>query len=416
MIVKYNPKRDTNYNLIPGIDAAFAELLPDAYNPNKKWILEIAIHGVGERGGGTLENLKNLVLGPDYNGDGTREGNPFVTEGMRKAVDEYGIILLIPTYETDRKTADSDDFFEPDKINILYEYAQGKYNLYPKMILTGFSLGGGAVAKYITSNQANASRVGIAVLCAPTINIIDKTVPGKVKLPVHCFHNDKDDRVSSANSKNIVTAINETATLKAQYTIFNRAYHGGHEEAWGLTPPVAPGGQGVINISENIYQWGTDCIINGPRQMKSGTVTQPPPPTDPLPGAQAIVSHVIEGNNIKLVGDKSSGYKSGLDGKWELVSAPGNLKSWDVFPKGSTYINADGVLSLPGTYVFRFILLNLSPIEVVVKHGEGVKVAIGFSSTTDLITYSDGTTEKGEAVFSEGKWTVKTASGQIINW
>jgi hypothetical protein len=48
-----------------------------------------------------------------------------------------------------------------------------------------------------------------------------------------------------------------------------------------LTPPTAPGGQGVINLSENIYEWSIDCWKNGPRQMKTSTTNIPTTPTTP---------------------------------------------------------------------------------------------------------------------------------------
>lgn len=409
MQVIYKPKLNPDQSPIAGMEngVAHAILLPDNYDPGKKYVLEIAVHGIGELSAGTLANLENLVLGPDYNGDGVREGNPFVTADMKKAVDLYDIVMVIPTYSK---------FFEPQLVNWCYDHAQANYNLYPKFIYTGFSLGGGAGIKYGTSSEANAKRLAYLVLCAPTVNMVDKTIPGKVGLPVHCFHNDKDDRVNVSSTKTIVSAINETATLKAIYTIFREDGHGGNIEAWSLTPPKAPNGQGFTDSAENIYQVATDIIKTGiPRQMKSGTPSVViPSPTEPPPGTQAIVSYTIEGNNIHLRGDKSTGYTSGTQGKWELVSAPNNLKSWDVFPKGSTYINADGVMPVPGTYVFRFILLNTSPVEVVVNHGEAVKTFSGFDSTTDLITYSDGSTEPGTAVFSNGKWTVKNQGGQII--
>lgn len=407
MIVKYFPKLNPDQSQIPGQDVAFAILLPDSYTPTKKWILEIAVHGMGELSAGTQENLMNLVLGPDYNSDGIREGAPFVTADMKKAVDQYGIVLFIPTYSK---------FFEPDLVNKVYEYAQDHYNLYPKMIFTGFSLGGGSGIKYATSSEANANRVGCLVLCAPTTNIIDKTIPGKVKMPVHSFHNDKDDRVNVGNTKTIITALNETATLKAQYTIFRRDGHGGNIEAWGLTPPVAPNGQGVINLSENIYQWAIDCIINSPRQMRSGAaVIQPPPVIEAPPAVTPITSYTIDASGIHLVGDKSIGYKTGGDGRWELISAPSGVTKAQVFPGGSTYINADGKLPEPGTYVFQFSLKGaVKPVEVTVQHGEAAKTFSGFNSTTDLITYSDGSTEKGEAICVQGKWTVKTAGGKVI--
>lgn len=416
MIVKYFPKLNPDQSQIPGQEIAFAVLIPDSYTSTKKWILEIATHGMGERSGGTLENLKNLVLGPDYDSDGDRDGAAFVTADMKKAVDRYGIVMFIPTYS---------NFFEPNMVNYVYDYAMSHYNLYPKMIYTGFSLGGGSGIKYGTSNESNARRVGLLILCAPTLDIIDKTIPGRVGLPVHCFHNDGDPnnpndgdpKVPASNSRTIVSKINESnPAIRAQYTFFNQGDHGGNIEAWALTPPVAPGGQGVLDASENIYQWGTDCIINGPRQMRSGTaVIQPPPVIEAPPTVTPITSYTIDEKGIHLVGDKSIGYKTGGDGRWELLTAPSGVTKAQVFPGGSTYINADGKLPEPGTYVFQFSLKGaVKPVEVTVQHGEAVKTFSGFNSTTDLITYSDGTTEKGEATFLQGKWTVKTAGGKVI--
>lgn len=406
MQVKYFPKLNKDYSKIAGQDIAFAVLVPTA--PLSKYILEIAIHGIGERSGGTLENLENLVLGFDYDGDGKREGAAFVTDDMKRAVDLYGIIMLIPTYE-------NNTFFEPAKINQLYDWAVKNYPVYPKMILTGFSLGGGAVVKYITSSIANANRVAYAVPCAATHDIIDKTIPGKVNLPVHAFHNDKDDRVDVSSTKAIISEINESNPLKALMTIFRKDGHGGNIEAWSLTPPKAPGGQGFIDAAENIYQVATDIILNGPRQMKSGTATQqiPVPPAPPTSTLEAITSYKIDGDNIHLIGDKSVGYKSGMDGRWEFISAPTGVTKSQVFPGGSTYINADGKLPKPGTYKFQFFLKGAQPVDVTVEYGTAAKTLVSLSGSVTL-TYSDGSSEGGSVSYSAGKLTIKNSAGAEI--
>jgi hypothetical protein len=409
MQVKYFPKLNLDYSKIAGQDIAFDVLTPDI--PRDKYFLEIAIHGIGERSGGTIDNLKNLVLGFDYNGDGVRE-SAFVTDDMKKAVDQFGIIMIVPTYE-------SNTFFEPAKINQLYDWAQKNYLCHPKMILTGFSLGGGAVVKYITSSIANANRVAYAIPCAATNDVAYPAIPGQAGLAVHAFHNDNDDRVHVSSTKSIISEINKSnPALKALMTIFRKDGHGGNIEAWGLAPPKAPNGEGFTDAAENIYQVATDIILNGPRQMKSGTAQPTPAPQPapaPLPALQPVVSYKVEGNDIHLTGDKSTGYKTGADGRWEFVSAPAGVTKAQVFPGGSTYINADGKLPKPGTYKFEFYLKGVSkPVEVTVEHGTAAKTLTGFDSSTDTITYSDGTTEKGIAVLANGKWTIKNSSGKVI--
>lgn len=422
MQVKYFPKLNPDYSKIAGQDIAFAVLLPDVLRA--KNILEIAIHGVGERSGGTLENLKNLVEGFDYNNDGIREAG-FVTPDMKKAVDLFGIIMIIPTYE-------NNTFFEPAKINQLYDYAKSIYSIYDKMALTGFSLGGEAVIKYITSSLANASRVAYAIPCAAPKNIIDAAIPGSVNLPVHCFHNDKDDRVDVSNTLGIVADLNKSnPALKALYTIFRKDGHGGNIEAWSLTPPKAPNGQGFIDAAENIYQVVTDVLATGkPRQMKSGAVIQPTPTPSPVQPAQVALTadfnmsdgQVITTTTFDMDASNSTGVKPDWDGY-----------KWDVKPVGPAAgkqygVRADGAYGGPkkklidivdGQYEIVLTVRNstgsTAQKKVVVTAKIGVaKTVVAFDSSTDIATYSDGSTEKATAVLKDGKWTIKNSAGQIL--
>lgn len=403
--VDYYPKRDSTYKVIR--DVGFNVVLPDNYGTSKKWSMEMVIHGVGEWSGGTKIELMNLIYGYDYNNDGFREGPPFVTDDMKRAVNMYGIVLVVPTYEVNT-------FFEPALINSIYDFVQAKYSLVPKMFLTGFSYGGGAVAKYITSSIANASRVAYAVPCAATKHLgADVSAPGKVGLPVHAFSNDKDDRVNVSNTVGIIDEINKSnPALKAIMTIFRRDGHGGNVEAWSLTPPKAPAGSGFTDAAENIYQVYLDILANGPRQMKSGTVITPVPTPVPTPiTAKAIVSFTMVGNIVKLDGSKSTGYTTGLDGVWELASAPAGLYGWDVFLRGSSYIVADATLTKSGSYSFRFKLKGDPEVKTItVDYG---KVPVGIEATGRL-TFSDGSVQNVTVIFSNGQWVVKTDTGTII--
>src|SRR5687767_3592 len=116
MQVKYYPKLDDSGNKIR--EFAVAVLLPDAYTSSKEWPWMMAVHGIGERSQGKKENLENLVLG-SLQPDGTRKW-PFVTDEMKKAVEKYGLVMFIPTYE---------NFFEPDIVNRNYDFGQVEFNL-----------------------------------------------------------------------------------------------------------------------------------------------------------------------------------------------------------------------------------------------------------------------------------------------
>lgn len=392
MKIDYYPKHDANWQVINA--RGFLVITPDAYPGTKKWPWELAVHGVGERSAGTIDNLKNLVLGFDYDGNGTREGAAFVTDDMKKAVDQYGIVMVIPTYE-------SNEFFEPDMVNFVYDFMQKIYSVVDKMLLTGFSYGGGATIKYTSSSAANAARVAYAVPCAATNSLADATVLTKSLVPVHFFANDKDPTVDVSNTKSMVNVL---SAAKPLMTIFRRDGHGSNVEAWSLTPPKAPGGQGFTDAAENIYQVYLDILANGPRQMKSGTVIPTPTPT-PMPTKTAVVSYTQAGNVVILDGSKSSGYTSGLEGRWSLITAPAGVSSDNVFPKGSNYITAGAVLPKPGAYSFLFKLGDTETKTVNITYG---KAPVKFDPLTGLLTYTDGSTEKVTVV------SVKTATGEVI--
>lgn len=412
MQIKYYPKRDNGYNLIKGMDVGFAVLLPDAYNIQRKWPWQLSVHGIGERSGGTEESLRNLVIGVDYNKDG-KVDSVYVTPGQREAVDKYGIIIVVPTYE-------SNTFFDPTKTHWVWNYIQQNFAVTPKYWYDGFSYGGGAALAAAT-DLVTAPNIAYCTPCAPTnsLNKVNIGLIGRHNIPVHVYVNDEDDNGATNLSvtKSIITAINAVnPPIKAVYTAFDKSGHGSHEEATTITPPKAPGGQGLIDAAENGYQVFLDILANGPRQMKSGAapIPEPFPVLPPAPTVVAKPEYVIDGYKIHLIGDKSTGFTQGYDGKWEFVSGPATVTSQQVFPGGSTYINADGILPKAGTYKFRFILKGASPIEITVNYGTAEKTLSTFNSATDLITYSDGTTEKGEAIYSSGKWTLKTATGKIL--
>lgn len=421
MQVQYYPKLDDNGNKLR--EFAVAVLLPDAYNSTKQWPWVMAVHGIGERSQGKKENLENLVLGQKQP-DGTRKW-PFVKDDMKTAVDKYGILMFIPTYE---------NFFEPDIVNRIYDFGKATFSLTDKFGLSGFSLGGGAVVKYMTSTTANAGRLAVAMPCAPTYNVVDASVVGKANLPAHFFVNifDTNGATNLQTTKNQVTAINNTnPAIKVQYTAFDRPGHGGFDEAMTISPPAAPNGQGVTNISENYYEWYLGVLQSGPRQMKSGTPVPPPPTTSttttkapsgaPVAEFNLINGQVVTTEIFQADASASKNVKTDWEGYgWGVKPISG---SWGARPEGGMY---GGPLKkiiglLPGTYEISLTVMSPSrqtdkkTVNITVKlDGVPVKKVVSFDSASDMIIWSDGSSERGIATYAGGTWVLKTANGQIV--
>lgn len=371
-------------------------LLPDSYDKAKHYIWYMMVHGVGERSAGTQDDLDNITLGFKQ-ADGTRMF-AIATDDIKKAVDKYNIVIVLPTYT---------DFFEPAKVDLIYDHMLVTYSVTSRFAFDGFSLGGGAFERYATSSLQRAKNLIVGIPNAPTHegttwkNIVD------ANLPIHFFVNDNDTNGATNLSVTLrgVNAINAlNPSIKAYYTAFHASGHGSYNEATSLTSPVAPGGQGIINISENIYEWGIDVFNNGPRPMKSGTVvTPPPPPTTST--VKPIVSYTITGTTAHLIGSKSIGYKEGYDGVWSLESAPTGITSKLVFPTGSSYIDATAQLPVEGTYVFKFTLKGADPVQMTVQRGTATPVekkAASYSIALKLLTFDDGSTEAATAVITTG--------------
>jgi hypothetical protein len=420
MQVKYIPGIDPSWNKIN--DFACGIMLPESFllTRTKKYKWGMITHGIGERNAGLLSHLEQLVeKGFDWNNDG-KPDSFFISEDMKKAVDLHDTILVVPTYA---------NFFEPAMVNKIYDHIVANYNAQLTFFFEGFSLGGQSVFKYISSSETNAKRVHLAIPVAAPYGLSSAAIAAKSGTIIHAFSNDKDDRVDSSNTVKQVTDINnQNPSIRALYTLFRVDGHGADKEAMALTPPKAPGGQGFTDAAETIWQLNDSILSSGPRQMKSGTVTPTPSPV-PIPTPINLTAafnlsegQVITTTTFEMDASASIGVKSGYDGY-----------IWDVKPyglvSGKAYgVRPDGAYGGPkkklidivdGQYEIILTVKNSSgqtaqkKVTVTAKLATA-KTITGFDSTTDLITYSDGSTEKGTAVLSGGKWTIKNSAGQII--
>lgn len=376
-------------------------LLPNNYDKTKQYIWWVFIHGVGERSAGTQADLDNLFLGFDYNNDGVREP-AFTIPDIKTAVDKYGIIVVIPTYK---------GFFEPAKMDLIYDFMLLNFSVTSRFVIDGFSLGGGATEKYFTSNLERAKRCIVAIPCAPTRSGMDWRYVRDANLPVHYFVNDNDDN-GNTNMAVTVAGVNNINSfnppVRANYTAFRADGHGGFNRANALNPPAAPGGKGVINVAENVYEWALDVYHNGPRSMKTGSIVTPPVEPPPTSFIKAIASYSGTGPAIRLVGDKSTGWETGYEGAWSLVSGPNWVTSKQVFPNGSSFINSTALLPYPGTYIFRLTLKGSTlPAEITVVYG---------TATEPPITEPKPTTAKAVGSYSGTGPTIRLIGDKSTGW
>lgn len=388
------------YNIASTGNPPYTAILPDTYTRDKHYLWLMHVHGIGERSDGRLVDLQNITEGFDYNGDGNREP-AIITDDMKRAVDLYNMVLIIPTYQ---------NFFDAAKVNAVYNHAMLKYGVISRFIMTGFSLGGGAVVQYITSSAENAKRVLVAAPCAP-VSGLGNYRPDKT-LPIHFFVNTDDTNAAT----NISVTKSLATTLGAPYTAFPKSGHGGYSEAHTIAPPTASGGLGVTNIAENIYEWGIDVFNNGPRVIKIGTVTKP---SDPIPTTGTLTakaSYTGTGPDIILDGRASTGWASA---SWSVSQVPTGVNKYaTIVTEGAGWITGKAKLPVQGTYIIDLIVKDNTGREVkdtlLINYGAvqpAPKTLTSFDSVTDLITFSDGSTETGRASYSGGKWVIVASSG-----
>lgn len=409
MKVKFYPQFDDKWNELR--KAAYLVMYPESYDSTKKYFWFVDVHGVGERGNCQLENLENLLLGWKQS-DGTRK-YAYITEDTQKAVDKYDIIFVYPTYSPK-------EFFGATKMDTLYDLVRKEWSVTPEFSMGGFSYGGGATVN--SASSANAHRIITAWPIAPTNNVGGYL--NQQDMCMHFFVNDEDDNAATNLSvtKGLVSKFG-FQKIKPQYTAFRESGHGGHNRATTQTPPIAPGGQGVIDLSENIYEWSLDVHINGPRAMKRGTFipTIPTTPTSPTI-VKAIASYSGSGPTFTLNGTASTGLGSGIWPRWTVKKAPDGVNLYSPMIKSAGAISTSITFPQKGEYIIEFALLNnsrivLSSTEFTINYGDVVipdpvdptpieKKIIDFSFINKMLKFDDGSFTTIESA------TFKTLGGE----
>lgn len=388
----------------------FSIIFPPSYTTDKKYPVEILIHGMGELSEGKLENLRNVTQGFCYTcpTNPTPRVNAIATPDFKQATVDYDMLGVVVTYANDLSVSDINAIF--DELEKYYSVDKTRYSL------KGFSLGGGAVSRYMTSTSAG--RIALAVPCSPVNWVGDYNNAVNTGLPVIGATNRTDGRVSPTIVTGMINTLNSKGiNPRATLFTFPEDGHGGINRLLALNDPYVP---------QNTYAYLRSIDKDNPRPYPTGTVIIPPvipPATNLTASFNLLDGSTVNSSTINLDGSTSAGVKSGFDayvwgvtpitGSWGFIvqggAYGGPVKSITSLRNGSYRIELT-VQDKAGNEAKKAVTLNVS---IGTTTPPAPKVVLSYDGTT--VTYTDGTTEKGIAIYSSGKWTITTATGGPYN-
>lgn len=231
----------------------FYQYLPPAYNkaPATKHPLIIFLHGIGEKGTGSPEDLKkiNCCGIPKYIDKGhTME---FTWDGKKES-----FVVLYPQLYSRYGT------WENYYIDSMIRYAKDNLNIdTSRIFLTGLSLGGGGSWVYAASSVRRATQLaGIVPVVSPCFMMNGCNI-ANAKLPVLAIHAWDDDKASPYCTIYAVKSINDCgATIHPNVVIYD---NGGHY-VWVYRAYDT----GYKYFNPNVYEWMLAQNRNNPPNLR----------------------------------------------------------------------------------------------------------------------------------------------------
>jgi predicted peptidase len=218
----------------------YYEALPANYSKTQqKYPLLIFLHGAGQFGGGTTDDLGRVLT----------DGTPLLLKNKTFPANfnvngkNYSFIVLTPQFKSDPHFQDVAAFIE---------YAFKHYRIDPAhFYLTGFSIGGRETADFaVNTPQIPAAVVTMAGAYFYNMPATAKGIADN-KLPVWSFHNVEDQAISVEESKLFVNSINSyNPAVKAKLTTFPTSTAYLKHDCWTKVTDPAYKENGV-----NIYEW-----------------------------------------------------------------------------------------------------------------------------------------------------------------
>lgn len=356
----------------------FVLVKPTDYSSNVKYPLYVFLHGVGGRGDGSTTDfgLNKLVQGE-------------LPPELQAAAEKYKFVILAPQITGDWGTSEVNTMIAWSKSNLSINWTNNRN------VITGLSLGGGGVWRYISSSVSNAQNFATAVIVCGLNWVSNAKAVADSKIAVWAFHAKDDGTVNYNNAVSAVNAVNgQNPTVAAYLT----SYTSGNHYIWGrvYNPETKPGTE---SETVNVYEYAVMNQVGKPVPVPKQT------PVDGLV-ADAGADLTTSSPNVNLNGLNSSGYVSA---GWSLVDYPSGVNPWSVITSGGGWITGTAKLPVAGKYTFRLTIKNSKGAQqsddVVITYDNGtppptpVKKLLSFSVKTDdsggliiTLVYSDGST------------------------
>ncbi len=231
----------------------FYQFLPPAYSkdPKAKHPLIIFLHGIGEKGTGSPEDLKkiNCCGIPKYIEQG--HSMQFTWNGKTES-----FVVLYPQLYSRYGT------WENYYVDSMIRYAKENLNIDTNRIfLTGLSLGGGGSWVYAASSVSRAKQLaGIVPVVSPCFMMNGCNI-ANARLPVLAIHAWDDDKASPYCTIYAVKSINDCgATIHPNMIIYD---NGGHY-VWVYRAYET----GYTYFNPNVYEWMLAQNRNNPPNRK----------------------------------------------------------------------------------------------------------------------------------------------------
>lgn len=295
---------------------------PANYDKAKSYPVIILLHGIGERGDGSLTGLDNLLgfLSSQWN-------------NLQSFLDKSGNYLLVAP----QLSAAKGDW-DIATVQKGIDYAKS-LNVNPKRLyLVGISLGGGGVWRYLSSSATISSLfAAAAVICGVGgwSNLCN------IKCPVVAFHASDDSVVGVGNTISAIDGINACNPLVKAVKVI---YPDGNHYIWGRV-------FADVNLWSFFELNEQGSPVPYPVSAPPAPTPIPPPPTPTELKALPKVLNITP-TSATLDGSESTGNPTYY--LWEGITFPKGARQ-DVYPggwnKGGKTINISNLM--PGYYLFN---------------------------------------------------------------
>jgi hypothetical protein len=233
------------------------EYIPRGYNdPANSGVdypVLIAFHGMGELATNNLSLLLNVDVSQRLNN--SISNNSLFPEPFTVGMNSYGMIVICPQFWWN--WGDNNTLYT----NQLIDYVIANYRVdTTRIYLSGLSLGGELVIKYVGASTTNANRIAAAILAAPSTSPVPGYSANIVTsgLPLWFMHSEDDPTVGITWTTDAWwSEINALSPNFAKRTRLNGYGHNVWSRMYDPSYNIYSEGENInlSNPATNFYQW-----------------------------------------------------------------------------------------------------------------------------------------------------------------